>query len=198
MLLLLFRFRCPVPLSPVPAAHSLAMSLVSATIFVGLLFSAAAEIRDTRWFWRSPRPLSSGSSASLTARAPSAACSSGPTLSTCPASSTPSAHSSPSHDAVPSPSLKSSTTREPGILNRDVPKSGCKHRCQRSGYSRTEAKLSVDQRCYDFELLLQTDKPFTGFPPLPLHQITVNTNSSLMQDLRSYTWGLTYEFAFGK
>ncbi|CAK9158746.1 unnamed protein product [Ilex paraguariensis] len=28
------------------------MALISATIFTGVLFSAAAEIRDTRWFWR--------------------------------------------------------------------------------------------------------------------------------------------------
>ncbi|KAK2994798.1 hypothetical protein RJ640_021030 [Escallonia rubra] len=58
LILLLFRRHRPVPLGPVPAVHSLAMSLVSATIFVGLLFSAAAEIRETRWFWRrSKTPL---------------------------------------------------------------------------------------------------------------------------------------------
>lgn len=48
----LFRRRRPVPLGPLPATHSLAMSLISATIFAGILLSTAAEIRDTRWFWR--------------------------------------------------------------------------------------------------------------------------------------------------
>ncbi|KAF7809754.1 elongation of fatty acids protein 3-like [Senna tora] len=31
---------------------SLSISLISVTIFAGILLSAAAEIRDTRWFWR--------------------------------------------------------------------------------------------------------------------------------------------------
>ncbi|XP_061369798.1 elongation of fatty acids protein 3-like [Gastrolobium bilobum] len=44
--------RRPVPLGPIPALHSLSMSLLSATIFAGILISASAEIRDTRWFWR--------------------------------------------------------------------------------------------------------------------------------------------------
>uniref|UniRef100_A0A5B6Z048 Putative elongation of fatty acids protein 3-like n=1 Tax=Davidia involucrata TaxID=16924 RepID=A0A5B6Z048_DAVIN len=54
LLLTLFlrHHRRPVPLGPIPALHSLAMALISATIFTGILFSAAAEIRDTRWFWR--------------------------------------------------------------------------------------------------------------------------------------------------
>ncbi|XP_059457727.1 elongation of fatty acids protein 3-like [Corylus avellana] len=47
-----------VPLGPIPALHSLAMALISATISTGILLSAAAEIRDTRWFWRgSKTPL---------------------------------------------------------------------------------------------------------------------------------------------
>ncbi|KAI9113430.1 hypothetical protein K1719_015357 [Acacia pycnantha] len=47
-----------VPLGPVPALHSLTMALISVTIFAGMLLSAAAEIRDTRWFWRrSKTPL---------------------------------------------------------------------------------------------------------------------------------------------
>ncbi|KAK9165608.1 hypothetical protein Scep_000799 [Stephania cephalantha] len=50
--LTLFRRRRPVPLGPIPAIHSLAMALLSALIFLGLLLSSAAEIRDTRWFWR--------------------------------------------------------------------------------------------------------------------------------------------------
>lgn len=51
--LLLLRGRLkPVPLGSVPALHSLAMSLVSAIIFVGMLASSVAEIRDTRWFWQ--------------------------------------------------------------------------------------------------------------------------------------------------
>ncbi|KAL5173342.1 Elongation of fatty acids protein 3-like [Glycine soja] len=54
---LLFRRR-QIPLGPLPAVHSLSMSLISATIFAGILLSAAAEISDTRWFWRrSKTPL---------------------------------------------------------------------------------------------------------------------------------------------
>lgn len=41
----------PIPLGPLPALHSLLMSLLSATIFAGTLLSAAAEIRDTRWLF---------------------------------------------------------------------------------------------------------------------------------------------------
>ncbi|KAJ6722538.1 F25A4.4 [Salix koriyanagi] len=41
-----------VPLGPIPAIHSLAMAMASVVIFVGILLSTAAEIRDTRWFWR--------------------------------------------------------------------------------------------------------------------------------------------------
>ncbi|CBI19640.3 unnamed protein product, partial [Vitis vinifera] len=48
LFLLLIRRRRPVPLGPIPALHSLAMALISVLIFVGILFSAAAEIRDTR------------------------------------------------------------------------------------------------------------------------------------------------------
>lgn len=50
--LLLLRRHKPVPLGPIPALHSLAMSLLSAAIFAGMLSSSVAEIRDTRWFWR--------------------------------------------------------------------------------------------------------------------------------------------------
>ncbi|KAL6212948.1 hypothetical protein ACLB2K_018163 [Fragaria x ananassa] len=52
LLLTLFRRSRPVPLGPIPAAHSLLMALISAVIFVGMLLSSAAEIRDTRWLWR--------------------------------------------------------------------------------------------------------------------------------------------------
>lgn len=52
LLLSLVRCRRPVPLGPIPALHSLTMALISATIFTGIFLSAAAEIRDTRWFWR--------------------------------------------------------------------------------------------------------------------------------------------------
>ncbi|KAM3286320.1 hypothetical protein P3S67_025119 [Capsicum chacoense] len=52
LLLLLFRHRRPLPLGPIPAVHSLSMALISLTIFTGILLSAAAEIRETRWFWR--------------------------------------------------------------------------------------------------------------------------------------------------
>ncbi|KAK9947129.1 hypothetical protein M0R45_012564 [Rubus argutus] len=52
LILTIFRRRRSIPLGPVPAAHSLLMALVSAVIFVGILLSAAAEIRDTRWLWR--------------------------------------------------------------------------------------------------------------------------------------------------
>ncbi|KAK4416283.1 Elongation of fatty acids protein 3-like [Sesamum alatum] len=55
LLLLLFRHRRPLPLGPIPAAHSLSMALISATIFAGTVLSAAAEIRDTRWLWRRSR-----------------------------------------------------------------------------------------------------------------------------------------------
>ncbi|KAK7252884.1 hypothetical protein RIF29_37140 [Crotalaria pallida] len=47
-----FRRTRPVPLGPLPALHSLSMSLISVTIFIGIFLSAVAEIRDTRWFWR--------------------------------------------------------------------------------------------------------------------------------------------------
>lgn len=50
--------RRPIPLGPLPALHSLLMAVLSATIFAGILVSAAAEIRETRWFWRrSKTPL---------------------------------------------------------------------------------------------------------------------------------------------
>ncbi|CAL1396261.1 unnamed protein product [Linum trigynum] len=52
LLSLLLSPRRRVPLGPIPAAHSLAVSLLSAAIFAGTLLSAAAEIRDTRWLWR--------------------------------------------------------------------------------------------------------------------------------------------------
>ncbi|PIN26346.1 Fatty acyl-CoA elongase/Polyunsaturated fatty acid specific elongation enzyme [Handroanthus impetiginosus] len=55
LLLILFRHRRPLPLGPLPAAHSLCMALISATIFAGTILSAAAEIRDTRWLWRRSR-----------------------------------------------------------------------------------------------------------------------------------------------
>ncbi|KAL8058951.1 hypothetical protein ABFX02_03G055900 [Erythranthe guttata] len=48
----LLRRKNPVPLGPIPALHSLATALLSAAIFAGMLASSAAEIRDTRWFWR--------------------------------------------------------------------------------------------------------------------------------------------------
>lgn len=58
VLLLLLRRQKPVPLGPIPALHSLAMALISATIFTGMLSSSVAEIRDTRWFWqRSKTPF---------------------------------------------------------------------------------------------------------------------------------------------
>ncbi|XP_012072006.1 elongation of fatty acids protein 3-like [Jatropha curcas] len=41
-----------IPLGPIPAIHSLTVALISTFIFIGLLFSTVAEIRDTRWFWR--------------------------------------------------------------------------------------------------------------------------------------------------
>ncbi|KAJ9170819.1 hypothetical protein P3X46_018893 [Hevea brasiliensis] len=41
-----------VPLGPIPAVHSLSMALISVTIFAGILLSTAAEIQETRWFWR--------------------------------------------------------------------------------------------------------------------------------------------------
>ncbi|XP_010539931.1 PREDICTED: elongation of fatty acids protein 3-like [Tarenaya hassleriana] len=41
-----------IPLGPIPAVHSLITAVISAVIFLGILLSAAAEIRDTRWLWR--------------------------------------------------------------------------------------------------------------------------------------------------
>ncbi|KAK1586621.1 hypothetical protein Q3G72_004320 [Acer saccharum] len=52
LLALLLRRGQPVSLGPIPAIHSLSMTVISATIFAGILLSAAAEIRETRWFWR--------------------------------------------------------------------------------------------------------------------------------------------------
>ncbi|KAJ4824493.1 histone deacetylase [Turnera subulata] len=52
LLSLLLRRDRRVPLGPIPAVHSLAVSMISAVIFVGILLSAAAEIRETRWFWK--------------------------------------------------------------------------------------------------------------------------------------------------
>ncbi|PQQ13584.1 elongation of fatty acids protein 3-like [Prunus yedoensis var. nudiflora] len=52
LILTVFRRRRPVPLGIIPAVHSLGMALISAVIFAGILVSAAAEIRDTRWLWR--------------------------------------------------------------------------------------------------------------------------------------------------
>ncbi|KAK4274755.1 hypothetical protein QN277_017937 [Acacia crassicarpa] len=47
--------RRPVPLGPIPAVHSLAMAFFSVLIFLGMLLSADAEIRNTRWLWRRTR-----------------------------------------------------------------------------------------------------------------------------------------------
>ncbi|KAK7321735.1 hypothetical protein VNO77_32632 [Canavalia gladiata] len=58
VILKICRRRRGVPLGPIPAIHSLAMSLISATIFVGMVISAGAEIRDTRWLWRRTRTTS--------------------------------------------------------------------------------------------------------------------------------------------
>lgn len=52
LLLVLCRRRRPVPLGPIPAVYSLVMALTSLTIFLGILLSAEAEIRETRWIWR--------------------------------------------------------------------------------------------------------------------------------------------------
>ncbi|KAF5736070.1 elongation of fatty acids protein 3-like [Tripterygium wilfordii] len=52
LLFLIVRRDRPVPLGPIPALHCLSVALISATIFAGILLSAAAEIRETRWFWR--------------------------------------------------------------------------------------------------------------------------------------------------
>ncbi|KAE8683336.1 Elongation of fatty acids protein 3-like [Hibiscus syriacus] len=46
-----------VPLGQIPAIHSLCISLISALTFVGILLSSAADIRDTRWFWRRTRTI---------------------------------------------------------------------------------------------------------------------------------------------
>ncbi|XVF15696.1 hypothetical protein REPUB_Repub09cG0177600 [Reevesia pubescens] len=51
-LTLLIKRGRPVPLGPIPAIHSLVMSIISVVIFAGILLSATAEIKETRWFWR--------------------------------------------------------------------------------------------------------------------------------------------------
>ncbi|XVE69943.1 hypothetical protein DITRI_Ditri10aG0031900 [Diplodiscus trichospermus] len=50
--------RRPVSLVPIPAIHSLCVFLISVVIFVGILLSAAADIRDTRWLWRRMKTIS--------------------------------------------------------------------------------------------------------------------------------------------
>jgi hypothetical protein len=52
VILKIFKRHHAVPLGPIPAIHYLIMSLISATIFTGILFSAGAELRDTRWLLR--------------------------------------------------------------------------------------------------------------------------------------------------
>ncbi|KAJ8770632.1 hypothetical protein K2173_021279 [Erythroxylum novogranatense] len=52
LLALLIKRGRPIILGPIPALHSLSMALINATIFTGILLSAAVEIRETRWFWR--------------------------------------------------------------------------------------------------------------------------------------------------
>ncbi|WJX15810.1 hypothetical protein P8452_05911 [Trifolium repens] len=48
VILKIFKRLHAVPLGPIPAIHYLIMSLISATIFTGILLSAGAELRDTR------------------------------------------------------------------------------------------------------------------------------------------------------
>ncbi|KAL1216693.1 Elongation of fatty acids protein 3-like [Cardamine amara subsp. amara] len=55
LLLKIFRRRHGFSLGPIPALHSLTTALISAVIFIGILLSAVAEIRDTRWLWRRTR-----------------------------------------------------------------------------------------------------------------------------------------------
>ncbi|XP_027190272.1 fatty acid elongase 3-like [Cicer arietinum] len=55
VILKLCRWKRPVPLGLLPAIHSLSMSLISVTIFIGMFFSAEAEVRDTRWLWQRTR-----------------------------------------------------------------------------------------------------------------------------------------------
>lgn len=54
-ILTIFNRRRPVPLGPIPAVHSLAMAIISAVIFLGMLLSADNEIRSTRWLWQRTR-----------------------------------------------------------------------------------------------------------------------------------------------
>lgn len=55
VILKLFHRHHGIPLGLIPAIHSLMVSLISATIFAGMLLSAGAEIRDTQWLWRRTR-----------------------------------------------------------------------------------------------------------------------------------------------
>ncbi|RHN77418.1 putative ELO family protein [Medicago truncatula] len=52
IILKIFKRSQAVRLGPIPAIHYLMMSLISITIFSGMLFSAAAELHDTRWLLR--------------------------------------------------------------------------------------------------------------------------------------------------
>ncbi|XP_050204786.1 elongation of fatty acids protein 3-like [Mercurialis annua] len=52
LLLILLRRERSVRLGPIPAIHSLCMSLVSVIIFSGILLSTSTEIQETKWFWR--------------------------------------------------------------------------------------------------------------------------------------------------
>ncbi|TXG46490.1 hypothetical protein EZV62_028015 [Acer yangbiense] len=72
------------------------MTVISATIFAGILLSAAAEISETRWFWRRNKttPLR-WLLCFRWVRALRDACSSGHTFSTCLGSSTCGGRSSP-------------------------------------------------------------------------------------------------------
>ncbi|XVF63925.1 hypothetical protein PTKIN_Ptkin09bG0125500 [Pterospermum kingtungense] len=54
---LLLPKRRRVPLGPIPAIHSLCVSLISAVIFVCILLSAAADVQETRWFWRRTKTI---------------------------------------------------------------------------------------------------------------------------------------------
>ncbi|KAJ4715038.1 Elongation of fatty acids protein 3-like [Melia azedarach] len=55
VLSLLLRRSRSVSLGPIPAVHSLSMSVISATIFAGIFVSTASEIRETRWLFRRAR-----------------------------------------------------------------------------------------------------------------------------------------------
>ena len=93
-------FGRPVPVGPIPAVYSLSVALISAVIFTGTLFFAAAEIWDTQWFQRRSKTSLQWLCASLWEHDHRGGPFSGHMPTTSLASSTCSVHTSPYQDIV--------------------------------------------------------------------------------------------------